>query len=73
MIEVVEIARRQLKITAEPERASMKNRIWDGGTWVCDSGLIKQRLNWSPRYSLDEGFARMVEWFRTNPAATEVY
>jgi len=71
--EVVAIARRQLKITAEPKWASMENRIWDTGTWVSDSGLIQQRLNWSPRYSFEQGFAKMVEWFRNNPAVTEAY
>jgi nucleoside-diphosphate-sugar epimerase len=69
--EVVAIARRQLEISAEPQWTSMDNRNWDTGTWVCDSGLIRQRLGWMPKYSFEVGFAKMVEWFHDNPAVQE--
>jgi nucleoside-diphosphate-sugar epimerase len=71
--EVVDIARRQLNVTTEPKWASMENRIWDTGTWVCDSGLIQERLQWRPTFSFEQGFAKMVEWFRNNPAVQEAY
>ncbi|MBI4963778.1 MAG: GDP-mannose 4,6-dehydratase [Desulfomonile tiedjei] len=71
--EVVAIARRQLNITTEPKWASMTNRIWDTGTWVSDSGLIKQKLEWRPRYSFEQGFSKMVEWFGNNPVVMKAY
>jgi nucleoside-diphosphate-sugar epimerase len=71
--EVVAVARRQLNITVEPEWASMKDRIWDTGTWLSDSRHIQQNLGWAPRYSFEQGFAKMVEWFRANPAVMEAY
>ena len=71
--EVIAVARRQLNITVEPEWASMKDRIWDTGTWLSDSRHIQQSLGWTPQYSFEQGFAKMVEWFRANPAVMEAF
>ncbi len=64
---VVDTARRVLNISAEPKWASMSDRIWDTNTWVSDSRLAGEKLGWRPKYSLEEGFRKMVEWCKANP------
>ncbi len=65
--EVVETARRSLSITTEPEWGSMKDRIWDTDTWVCDNRLAAEQLGWRPNDSFEKGFRKMVDWFCQNP------
>ena len=67
--EVVAMARTILPIATEPVWGSMPNRQWDTSVWVADTRKIRTELGWSPRHSLDQGFRRMVDWFRDNPAA----
>ncbi|MFH1114531.1 MAG: NAD-dependent epimerase/dehydratase family protein [Pseudomonadota bacterium] len=68
---VVDTARRVLNITDEPQWASMNDRIWDTNTWVADNRYAGEKLGWTPKCPLEEGFRRMVEWCRANPALIE--
>lgn len=61
MREVVEIACKILKIKIEPKWSTLQNRIWDTHTWVADNRLIKEKLNWQPKYSFEEGFRKTIE------------
>lgn len=70
---VVDTARRVLQISEEPKWASMPDRIWDTDTWVCDSGRIRDKLDWQPKFSFADGFSRMVEWFRSSRTVVELY
>ena len=70
--DVVDIARRVLKVSAEPQWGSMPDRRWDTRTWVADPRKIERDLGWRPKDTLEEGFRRMVEWFRSHPAARTV-
>ena len=71
--EVVEAARRTLGITTEPEWGSMKDRIWDTDTWVCDNRLAVEKLGWRPNDSFEKSFQKMVDWFRQNPEIIRLY
>jgi UDP-glucose 4-epimerase len=73
MRQVVEVARRELQISQEPRWASMPDRIWDTDTWVSDNRLIREQLGWRPAYTFEQGFRRMVEWFRSNPQTATLY
>jgi dolichol-phosphate mannosyltransferase len=70
---MVEIARTVLGITAEPQWGSMQDRIWDTKVWVADSEKIRTELGWKPRYSFEQGFRLMLEWFKQNPSLLEYY
>jgi dolichol-phosphate mannosyltransferase len=70
---VVEVASETLRISSEPEWASMPDRIWDTDTWVSDNRLIREQLGWKPAYTFEQGFHRMAEWFRSNPRMTNLY
>jgi UDP-glucose 4-epimerase len=66
--QVVDIARRTLDISAEPQWGSMPDRPWDTSVWIADSRRIRQELSWRPRHLFETGFRLMVDWFRNNPS-----
>jgi dolichol-phosphate mannosyltransferase len=70
---VVEITHQVLNITNEPVWGSMPNRTWDTSTWVANSNRIREALGWKPMYSFEQGFSRMVEWFRSGPEVIKTY
>ena len=47
----------------------MPNYRWDTEIWVCDNRKIRGALGWQPRHSFEEGFRRMLDWFRQAPPA----
>lgn len=65
--EIVEIARRELELRAEPRWGSMDERRWDTATWVANPRKIERDLGWAPRVALAEGFRRTVLWLRDRP------
>jgi UDP-glucose 4-epimerase len=71
--EVVEVARRVLGITAEPVWGTMPARQWDTSVWVSDNRAIRDALGWQPRLAFEDGFRRMVDWFRERPGMQELY
>lgn len=73
MRQVVRVAKKILDIPAEPVWGSMPDREWDTNIWVADNRKIRETLGWRPRYRLEEGFRRMVNWFRKNPAVMDHY
>lgn len=62
--QLVELARKTLAITVEPNWGSMPARIWDTSVWVADNHRIREALGWQPRTSLAAGFSQTAEWFR---------
>ncbi len=73
MAEVVATARQLLGITIQPDWGSMKDRIWDTDTWICDNRLAAGKLGWRPNHSFEQGFQKMIDWFRQNPEIIRRY
>lgn len=71
--EVVLVARHALNIEAEPQWGSMPERQWDTNVWVADSRKIQETLGWRPQHSFEQGFLKMLGWFRGNPALWNIY
>jgi UDP-glucose 4-epimerase len=71
--QVVEVAKQVLDIPGEPVWGSMPDRHWDSTTWVADSRRIQTELGWQPRYTFEQGFRQMVDWFRENPEILSHY
>lgn len=61
--QIVETARRVMKIEQQPQWSTMPNRSWDTDIWVANPAKIKRELGWSPRYDLEQGLRATVEWF----------
>ena len=64
---VVEVARRAMRIEAEPQWGTMPNRQWDTNVWLADNRKIRAALGWSPKFDFERGFEKTVEWFRQSP------
>jgi nucleoside-diphosphate-sugar epimerase len=71
--DLVELARRELGIAAEPEWGSLPDRPWDSPVWVADVRKIRKALGWTARTSLADGFRLTVDWFRRSPEANLGY
>ena len=64
LADLVEIARAQLGVSAQPRWGSLPSRAWDTSTWVSDPSLIRADLGWAATTSLGDGLARTAEWLR---------
>lgn len=69
--QVVELARTEFSISAEPDWGSMPPRIWDTDVWVADATRIEACLGWRPQTTLEDGFRCLVGWTRGHPEAGE--
>ena len=65
--EVVEMARSQMEIGAEPQWGTEPQRSWDSAVWVGDARRAESELGWRAEDDLAGGFARLVEWLRAHP------
>lgn len=66
-----ELVEKIARITGHPLRAqagAYPPHATDTEHWVADIRLAKSLLAWSPRYSLDTGLAKTVEWFTKRKA-----
>jgi nucleoside-diphosphate-sugar epimerase len=71
--ELVEIVRRQLSITGEPEWGGYATRIWDTKTWVSDPRRIGMDLGWTARTELAQGLAATTAWLQQQPEVGSRY
>ena len=71
--DVTEVARRLMGIEETPQWGTMPNRTWDTDVWVADPRKIRSALGWRPRYSLEEGFSKLVQWFDDHPTIMDFY
>jgi nucleoside-diphosphate-sugar epimerase len=71
--DVVKLAQQVLEIHIEPDWGSMTNRCWDTKVWVADNKKIHEALRWYPKYSFEQGFRILLNWFRNNPAMKDFY
>ena len=71
--EVVQVVRQVMGIDTEPQWGSMPNRQWDTNVWVSNNQRICRELGWQPRYTFEQGFRLMVNWFHDNPPLLDLY
>jgi len=65
--EVVNVVREELNVAAEPDWGSMPQRIWDTNAWVADTQKSSNELGWQPRFTFQQGFRKMVQWYSDHP------
>jgi UDP-glucose 4-epimerase len=71
--EIVSFVQKILQINTEPVWGSMPDREWDTKTWVADSQKLQTELGWKPKYTFEQGFRQMIEWFQSNPSYLSIY
>lgn len=73
LAELVDLARRELGIDERPRWSTMAARTWDTTAWAADCTRIRLELGWRPRWSVPDGFRRLVDWIRQDPAVHARY
>jgi dolichol-phosphate mannosyltransferase len=63
--EIVELARAELGIEAEPQWGSGEQRAWDTADWRSDPRAIEHDLGWRVRISLRDGVRATAQWLRS--------
>jgi len=63
---VVRIIKKITNSTIKPEYGEVKIAQSEPKYWVADISKIKKLLNWQPKYNLEEGLKKNIEWFKKN-------
>jgi dolichol-phosphate mannosyltransferase len=71
--ELVGIARRALRVAAEPEWSTMDQRRWDTNVWVSDPRAALEQLGWKASTALEEGLVGTAAWLQARPQLWERY
>ena len=64
--DIVETAMRVSGESTQFKWGGMENRSWDKSVWVGDNTKAKNKLNWSPKFALEEGLLKMWKWYKNN-------
>ncbi len=73
LAEIVDLVRKHLSLTEEPQWASMAAREWDTSVWVAECARIRRTLDWRPQWTLQDGFGALVAWLRDHPTQRDRY
>lgn len=46
------------------DKGAFPKRIWDTPHWVADISKTKKLLNWTPKFTLEEGLMNTYKWFK---------
>jgi dolichol-phosphate mannosyltransferase len=71
--QVVEMARKVLRVEAEPTWGTMPRRSWDTSVWFSNPTAIAAELGWKAAVPFEEGFRKTVEWLKAEPGRRELY
>lgn len=61
--EVVNTCIRLSKTGVEPIWGAVPGRSWDTNIWVADIARTSSFLNWEPKYNLESGLQKTIDWF----------
>jgi dolichol-phosphate mannosyltransferase len=70
--EVVQIARDELAIVAQPVWGSMENRTWDEADWFGNYTLAEKLIGWRPKKSLIDGLRSTILWQQNSAYETRI-
>lgn len=65
--EVVEVARAEMGIQADPQWNTEPQREWDAAVWVSDPRHAAALLGWTAEDDLPIGFRLLADWLRERP------
>jgi nucleoside-diphosphate-sugar epimerase len=64
--EVVKTVKKITDSTTEPKYGQIEPAQFEPKNWVADISKIKKTLNWQPKYNLEKGLEKNIEWFKKN-------
>jgi nucleoside-diphosphate-sugar epimerase len=62
--QVVDLVKKLTHSSIEPHYGEVIPVQTEPKTWAADISKIRDLLNWQPKYSLEEGLKKNVEWFK---------
>lgn len=62
--EVVRLAKKITHSATKPQYGQVKPAQYEPQKWLANITKSKKLLNWQPKYNLEEGLRKNVEWFR---------
>ena len=69
----VAIARKLMRIPADPVWSSMRARSWDTDVWVGSPAAAEREIGWRARFDFETGMRHTTAWFRDNPERLAFY
>lgn len=73
LAEVVEHARRLLRISAEPAWGTLGRREWDTSVWRGDPSALHGAIGWRAEVDLARGLQSTLDWLRSAPDMLRFY
>ena len=64
--DVVNLIKKITNSSVKPQYGQIKPAQCEPKSWLADISKIKKLLNWQPKYNLEEGLKRNIEWFKKN-------
>lgn len=61
--DAVEIILRLTKANVELNWGGIESRSFDSNCWVADTHKAMQQLGWQPKFDLEQGLTKTVQWF----------
>jgi dolichol-phosphate mannosyltransferase len=71
--ELVNVVRRELNVSVEPQWGSHDPRTWDTNTWVADPARMARELDWQPHRRLERGIRDFADWLLASSELRERY
>ncbi len=62
-----------MKKKAIIQKGAYQERSWDTDFWVADISKAKRELRWKPKYKLEEGLIKTVNWFKNYEGFNTIY
>lgn len=62
-----EVVETLFKITGKKvkiEKGAYPKRLWDTSHWVADTSKTRKLLNWTPKFTLEQGLKKTYRWYR---------
>ena len=64
--DIVNLIKKITQSNVKPQYGKIEPAQYEPKSWRADISKIKNILNWQPRYNLEEGLKKDIEWFRKN-------
>jgi len=64
--EIIKTIEKVLQKKLKIKMGKFPNRTWDTNFWVADIKKAKKLLSWTPKYDLEDGLKKTIDWFKTN-------
>ena len=65
-IKIIDLIKKIKRITKNTEKLTFLNKIKDNSIRISDTKIMREKLNYKIKYSIDEGLFETVSWYKKN-------